>query len=113
VIPLGSRRLNEEWISLGQLPFRRGENMDEKTMDATFKSLFWNLHSGSQAVSGPIDPGMSTHEGFCMEGAMPDNNQVDVSCFFSAAGWQADFVGNKKDMQEFLSIVRRLGFSLQ
>jgi hypothetical protein len=98
-------------ISIGQLlpdllP-ARGENIERYYK--TFESFFWNLHSGfGEAISGPVRMGSGPLEAFCMEGAIPGTTRVEVSCAILGGKWKADFMGDKKDMEEFYTIIRIL-----
>jgi hypothetical protein len=95
-------------ISVGQwlLP-TRGENVEHRYQ--TFESLFWNLHSEfGEAISGPIRMGSGPLEAFCMEGVTPGTTRASVSCAILGGKWTADFMGDKKDVEEFYTIIRRL-----
>ncbi len=95
------------WISVGQWLPTQGENIE---LDyKTFESLFWNLHSEfGEAISGPVRMGSGPLEAFCMEGATPGTNRASVSCAILGGKWTADFMGDKKDLNEFYTIIRRV-----
>ncbi len=93
------------WISVGQSLPTRGENIE--LYYKTFESLFWNLHSGlGEAISGPVRMGSGPLEAFCMEGATPATTRASVSCAILGGKWTADFMGDKKDLSEFYTIIR-------
>jgi hypothetical protein len=101
----GANALNS--ISVGQSSPTHGEAVE--LQHKTFESLFWNLHSGAgEAVSGPIRMGSGSQEAFCMEGVTPGTTKASVSCTILGGTWSAYFMGDKKDMQEFFTIIRRL-----
>jgi hypothetical protein len=94
-------------ISVGRSLSPHGE--DVEVQYKTFESLFWNLHSDlGEAISGPIRIGSGPQEAFCMEGATPGTTRSSASCAIEGGKWTAEFIGDKKDMQEFYAIVRRL-----
>jgi hypothetical protein len=94
-------------ISVGQWLPTRGENIELHYK--TFESLFWNLHSEfGEAISGPVRMGSGSLEAFCMEGVTPGTTRVSVSCAILGGKWTADFMGDKKDKEEFYTVIRRL-----
>jgi hypothetical protein len=108
IIPLIPRATSiPEWISVGQAFPVRGETIEDRYK--TFKSIFSNLHSDlGDAVSGPVRIGSGPQEAFCMEGATPKTTRSSVSCMVLGGKWTADFMGDRKDMDEFFTIIRKL-----
>lgn len=101
----GARVLSS--ISIGQSLSTRGENIELQYK--TFESMFRNLHSDlGEAVSGPLRMGSGAQEAVCMEGATPGTTRSSASCAILGGKWTADFMGDKKDMEEFYAIIRRL-----
>jgi hypothetical protein len=95
------------WISVGQSSPTRGETVE--VQHKTFESLFWNLHSDlGEVVSGPIRIGSGPQEAFCMESATPGTTRSSASCTIQGGKWRAEFIGDKKDIEEFYTIIRRL-----
>lgn len=98
------------WISLGRSTFRRGDDLEAQYK--TLESLFWNLHSDpGEAVSGPVRMGSGPHEVFCMEAATLGTTRHSATCSILGGSWTADFMGDKKDMEEFFKIIHRLNKS--
>jgi hypothetical protein len=107
VLPLKPMAIVESTISVGQWLPARGEI--NELHYKTFENLFWNLHSGfGEAISGPVRMGSGPLEAFCMEGLTPGTSRASVSCVILGGKWTADFMGDKKDVEEFYSIIRRL-----
>ena len=107
VVRLKSGDAGMSWISLGQSTPRRGDNLEAQYK--ALESWFWNLHSDlGQVVSGPVRMGSGPQEVFCMESAAPATTRYSASCAILGGRWRADFMGEKKDMEEFFKIIHRL-----
>ncbi|MFY9804894.1 MAG: hypothetical protein WA211_09645 [Candidatus Acidiferrales bacterium] len=97
----------ERSITIGQYLPARNRNVNDQYK--TFEGWFWNLHSElRQAISGPIRMGSGSEEAFCMEGSDPATIRITASCLVLGGTWTADFIGNKPDVEDFFTIVRRL-----
>jgi hypothetical protein len=102
-----SRATVTSMISVGRWPPAGGEI--NELHYKTFENLFWNLHSGfGEAISGPVRMGSGQLEAFCMEGVTPGTSRASVSCTILGGKWTADFMGDKRDVEEFYTIIRRL-----
>jgi hypothetical protein len=97
----------EGTIFVGQSLSTPGENIDE--LYKRWERMFWNLHSDlGEVVSGPVKMGSGPREAFCMQGADPRTARSSASCLILGGRWTADFWGNKKDLEEFFAIIRKL-----
>lgn len=105
-IPLNGH-LTESIISIGQeMPPLRSRSLKDDYK--TWETLFWNLHSGIEDVSGPFTMGSEPREAFCMEGTFGRQRYADVSCLVLGGRWRADFNGDKSYLPEFFAIIQKL-----
>ncbi len=107
VLSLNRGAWNPSMISVHPLPPMGRENNGVEYK--TFESFFWNLHSDlGNAISGPFRTGSGPQEAFCMEAVSPGTTRTYVSCAILGGKWTADFMGDKKDLEDFYTIIRRL-----
>jgi hypothetical protein len=96
-----------ETISIGQSAVPQEKNIDE--MYKSSETFFWKSHSDlGQFISGPIKMGSGSQEIFCMEGTDPKSAYTSAECLLLRGTWIANFMGNKKDLAEFFSIIQKL-----
>jgi hypothetical protein len=73
----------------------------------TFQSAFWTYMANGGAVSGPIRFGEQDDESICMISKPKDRRSYSVvQCELFQGSWYAMFLGEEKDIDSFLQIVR-------
>ena len=94
-------------ISVGQsalLPSQKTEEFYKQ-----FETLYWNLAGANAVVSGPVRTGTGSKETFCMESTYSGaRNQVAALCLILEGKWDADFMGDKKDLGTFFEIIQMI-----
>lgn len=108
IVPLNPRVTPiQAWIAVGQSSPVRGVNLEDQYK--SFRSWFSNLHSDlGEGVSGPVRMGSGSQESFCMEGDVPRTNRSSVSCLILGGKWRADFMGDKKYVEDFFKVIHKL-----
>jgi hypothetical protein len=107
-IPLiPAMRSSESVIGIDQEFVPRGETLADEYK--TWESLNWNGYSDAgQAISGPIRMGSGAQETFCMVGTKPGTNVSDSQCLILGGKWNAMFMGDKKDLEDFFTIIQKV-----
>lgn len=108
ILPLLAREQPfEGMIWFGQsLP---AQTKDVEQLYKSSESIFWNLHSDfGETISGPFRRGSGAQEAFCMEATETKVDWSSVSCLVLRGKWQADFMGRKKNMEDFFTIIQKL-----
>jgi hypothetical protein len=94
-------------ISIDQSPSPANQKSEENYQ--LFESLYWNLAGANAIISGPIRTGTGTHEIFCMESTYPGaSNRAEARCLILRGKWDADFIGDKKDLGTFFKIIQKI-----
>jgi hypothetical protein len=84
-------------------------NQETEEFYKSFERTYWNLAGANAVVSGPLRTGTGPHETFCMESTYPGlSNQVDIRCLILRGKWDADFMGDKKDLVTFFKIIQSI-----
>jgi hypothetical protein len=52
--------------------------------------------------------GSGPQEAFCMEAVPSGTTRTYVSCAILGGKWTADLMGDKKDVEDFFTIIRKL-----
>jgi hypothetical protein len=105
IIPVKGMAFDTGFVERSTFP--SGQNIDE--LDKSSETIFWNLHSDhGEVISGPIKMGSGSQEIVCVEGTDPKSDYSTADCLLLEGTWRASFMGNKKDLGEFLSIIQKL-----
>jgi hypothetical protein len=103
---LGGARF-DGMISVGKSALSPNQNTEDFYKSS--ETLYWNLAGRNVIVSGPIRTGTGSHETFCMESTYPGtSDQVAARCLILQGKWDADFMGDKKDLGTFLEIIQKI-----
>ena len=94
-------------ISVGQSALLPSQKTEE--FYKSFETLYWNLAGANAVVSGPVRTGTGSKETFCMESTYSGaRNQVAARCLILEGKWDADFMGDKKDLGTFFEIIQKI-----
>jgi hypothetical protein len=84
-------------------------NQEKEERYKSFENLFWNLAVANAVVSGPIRTGTGAHETICMESTFPGaSNHAEARCLILQGRWDAEFMGDKKDLGAFFEIIQKI-----
>jgi hypothetical protein len=73
----------------------------------SFQSGFWTYMANGGSVTGPIRLGKQENEAICMISKPKDPKSYSlIECELFQGSWYASFLGEEKDMDSFLQIVR-------
>jgi len=84
-------------------------NKEKEEHYKSFEKLYWNLAVANATISGPIRTGTGDHETFCMESTYSGvSDHVDARCLIHQGQWDADFFGDKRDLETFFEIIQKI-----
>jgi hypothetical protein len=97
----------EGMITVGQsVPV---SNQEKEERYKSFENVYWNTAFPNAVISGPIRTGTDAHETICMESTYPGaSNHAGAGCLILQGKWDAEFMGDKKDLGAFFEIIQKI-----
>jgi hypothetical protein len=75
----------------------------------SFETGYWTFAGTDTVVTGPVRIGSGASEMFCMQSTnLKAPNLVSASCLVLKGKWQAQFDGQKNDLETFFQIIRNI-----
>ena len=100
------------WSYIKPIPGHVPHPPSEEELYKSFEATYWTIRGrGSDEVSGPIR--ISTSEGnvICMKSAShedKDRYKATASCLLYRGTWEAEFVGDEREFDTFIQMIRRI-----
>lgn len=98
-------RSGESSMFMSQASWPRGESKEQ--FYESWEKANWNLSDNQEIVSGPFRSGTGASETICMQSSyLREPNRTSASCLLLQGKWEAQFWGDKSDLQTFFTVVR-------
>lgn len=98
-------RSEESSMFMSQASWSRGESKEE--FYESWEKVYWNLSVNQAIVSGPVRSGSGTSETICMRSSyLREPNRASAVCLLLQGKWEAQFWGDKSDLETFFTVVR-------